>query len=131
MTNASLLEHADAAVNSYAVAIVGVLVAMVFILAVWLLRERSAARALRNRVSALESRVDALDALLVGLVTTLMTSQSHSDVGGHAAKNASNYSQELEHELQAMRNKEGASAGLGASADEFKISNLLRRLATL
>lgn len=149
MTIANLLEYADAAINLHAVVIVVVLVAAVLILAVWLIRERSAAREsadLHGRVVTLESRIDAIDSLLVGLLTTLMKSQSPSDVSGRAVENISTHLQELEYELQALRNQESTSQDItiakgrtekiatteaGVSTEEYKIGNLLRRLATI
>jgi hypothetical protein len=144
MTIANLLEHADAAINFYAAVIV--VVAMAVILAVWLFRERRRSADLRSRVVTLESRVDAVDSLLVGLLKTLMKSQSPSEQSGHATEDLMGHFQELEYELQAMRNQKPAPEDIttskgetariatseaGASADEYKIGNLLRRLATL
>jgi hypothetical protein len=107
---------------------------------------RAAFMDLHSRVVTLESRADAMDLLLVGLLKTLIKSQSLLQVSGAPVETTSNPMQELEFELEAMRNQNStlrnvaiskgqnreqiAATEAGFSTEEYKIGNLLRRLAT-
>ncbi|MEA2908894.1 MAG: hypothetical protein QOJ15_975 [Bradyrhizobium sp.] len=87
-----------------------------------------------------------MDLLLVGLLKTLIKSQSLLQVSGAPVETTSNPMQELEFELEAMRNQNStlrnvaiskgqnreqiATTEAGFSTEEYKIGNLLRRLAT-
>jgi hypothetical protein len=101
---------------------------------------------LHSRLVALENRADAMDSVLVGLLKTLITSQSVLSGSDPGAESTSTPMQKLEDELQTMRQQSATLADIanstgqdrdktatgqaGFSTEEYRIGNLLRRLAT-
>jgi hypothetical protein len=100
---------------------------------------------LHGRMVTLESRADAMDLLLIGLLKNLIKSQPFLQASSPSEK-PGQPAQEVEYELEAMRRpnstradvaaakgqsrEKAAPAEAGFSPEEYKIGNLLRRLAT-